>query len=107
MHASFIYISIIIILQQTSNAAIIAYANCFEKLGLDATALKSIDKSSSKPSTLRFDASTTYNFLKEVNVDVPVSRSYEETEETKGDSPSENSTKTKVMKVSADISHLI
>ena len=100
MHASSIYISII--LQQTSNAAIIAYSNCFEKLGLDATVLKSIDKSS-KPSTLRFDASTAYNFLKEVNVDVPVSRSYEETEETKGSSPAESSTKTKVMKVSADI----
>ena len=41
-------------------------------------------------------------FLKEVTVDVPVQRSYAETEESKGsDDPSKNTTKTKVMKVSS------
>ena len=54
----------------TSNAAIIAYMNCFEKLGLDAAVLKSIDKT--KPATLRFDSSTACKFLKEVKVDVPL-----------------------------------
>ena len=84
----------------TSNAAIIAYMNCLEKLGLTTDALKSIDKS--KPTTLRFESSTTCNFLKEVKVDVPADRSYEVKEEEKteeGDS-SKTTTKTRVMKVS-------
>jgi hypothetical protein len=79
----------------TSNAAIIAYMNCLERLGLDANALKSIDKT--KPATLRFDASTTWKFLKEVVVDLPAERSWEEKEETKGGILSK---KTRVMKVS-------
>ena len=79
----------------TSNAAIIAYMNCLERLGLDANALKLIDKT--KPTTLRFDASTTWKFLKEVVMDLPVERSWEEKEETKGGILSK---KTRVMKVS-------
>ncbi|KAL7525015.1 hypothetical protein ACHAXR_000822, partial [Thalassiosira sp. AJA248-18] len=81
----------------TSNAAIIAYMNCFEKLGLDAAVLKSIDKT--KPATLRFESSTSYKFLKEVKVDVPMDRSYEEKEETVESDPSKKTTKTKVMKL--------
>jgi hypothetical protein len=79
----------------TSNAAIIAYMNCLEKLGLDANALKSIDKT--KPATLRFDASTAWKFLKEVVIDVPAERSWEENEETKVGILSK---KTRVIKVS-------
>jgi hypothetical protein len=66
----------------TSNAAIIAYMNSLERLGLDVDTLKSIDKT--KPATLRFNASTTWNFLKEVVIDVPSEGSWEEDEETKG-----------------------
>ena len=47
-----------------TNAAIISYMNCLEKLGLDASVLKSIDKT--KPVTLRFDASARSKFLKKV-----------------------------------------
>ena len=64
----------------SSNAAIIAYMNCFEKLGLDASVLKKIDKT--KPATLRFEASASSEFVKEVAVDVPANRSYKTTEET-------------------------
>jgi len=66
----------------TSNAAIIAYMNCFNKLGLDADVLKCIDKT--KPATLRFDSATSWNFLKKATVDVPTEKSYEMKEETKG-----------------------
>jgi hypothetical protein len=79
----------------TSNAAIIAYINCLERLGLDANALNSIDKT--KTATLRFDASTTWKFLKEVLIDVHAERSWEENEETKGGILSK---KTRAMKVS-------
>lgn len=85
----------------TSNAAIIACMNCFEKLGLDAAVLKSIDKT--KPATLRFESSTSCKFLKEVEVDVPAARSYEEKEETKESEPSKNTTKTRVIKVITEI----
>ena len=85
----------------TSNAAIIAYINCFEKLGLDAAVLKSIDKT--KPATLRFESSTSCKYLKEVQVDVPVGRSYEENEETKGSDSSKTTTRTRVVKVRIDI----
>ena len=87
----------------TTNAAIIAYMNCLEKLGLTAEVLKSIDKS--KPTTLRFESSTTCDFLKEVKVDVPVDRSYEvkEEENTKEGESSKTTTKTRVMKVSTKI----
>jgi hypothetical protein len=79
----------------TSNAAIIAYINCLERLGLDANALNSIDKT--KTATLRFDASTAWKFLKEVVIDVPAERSWEENEETKVGILSK---KTRVIKVS-------
>ena len=85
-----------------TNAAIMAYMNCFEKLGLDASVLKSIDKT--KPATLRFEAIAGSKFLKKEEVEVPVcQRSYEEKEETKeetkdGDSP-KTTTKSRVMKV--------
>ena len=82
----------------TSNAAIIAYASCLERLGLDTNALISVD--GTKPVTLRFDASTTWEFSKEVGVDVPVERSWEDNEETRGDSSSK---KTRVMKVSGKL----
>jgi hypothetical protein len=80
----------------TSNASIIAYMNCLERLGLDANTLKSIDKT--KPTTLRFDGSSTWKILKEIEVDVPAERRWEENEETKGGF---SSNKAKVMKVSA------
>lgn len=84
----------------TSNTAIIAIVSCLEKLGLDSTALKSID-SKTKSTTLRFEASTTSKFIKEVTVDVPVQRSYEETEtvNSKSKKGTFEQTKTKVMKV--------
>ena len=83
----------------TSNTAIIAIISCLEKLGLDSTALRSINKT--KPTTLRFDASTTSKFIKEVAVDVPVQRSYEETEivNSKNKKGAFEQTKNKVMKV--------
>ena len=79
----------------TSNASIIAYMNCLERLGLDANTLKSIDKT--KPTTLRFDGSSTWKILKEVEVDVPAEIRWEENEETKGGF---SSNKAKIMKVS-------
>ena len=87
------------LVNSVTNTAIISYMSCFEKLGIDTALLKSIDKT--KATTLRFDATTSHKFLKEVTVDVPVQRSYAETEESKGDDPSKNTTKTKVMKVSS------
>ena len=88
------------LVNSVTNTAIISYMSCFEKLGIDEALLKSIDKT--KSTTLRFDATTSFKFSKEVTVDVPVQRSYAETEESKGsDDPSKNTTKTKVMKVSS------
>ena len=87
------------LVNSVTNTAIISYLSCFEKLGIDEALLKSIDKT--KSTTLRFDATTSFKFSKEVTVDVPVQRSYAETEESKGDDPSKNTTKTKVMKVSS------
>jgi hypothetical protein len=88
----------------TSNTAIIAIICCLEKLGLGSTILESIDKS--KPCTLRFDASTTSKFIKEVTVDVPVQRSYEEIEtiNSKSKKGTFEQSKHKVMKVSMHIS---
>ena len=86
------------LVNSTSNAAIIAYVNCLERLGLDTGTLKTIDKT--KPATLRFDVETKSNFLKEAVVDVPVGRSYEVTEETTDGDPSKKSMTSKVMKVS-------
>ncbi|EJK59017.1 hypothetical protein THAOC_20813 [Thalassiosira oceanica] len=77
----------------TTNAAIIAYMTCLEKLGLNGLILGSIvEGAGDKPLTLRFDVSTTPTFTKEVKVKVPMDRSYEQTEETAG------STVTKVFK---------
>ncbi|KAL9182668.1 hypothetical protein ACHAXT_013320 [Thalassiosira profunda] len=86
------------LVNSTSNAAVIAYVNALEKLGLDAAALKAIDKS--KAVTLRFEAETKSEFVEEKRVDVPVGRSYHETEEeTKsGGEKVEKTTKTRVMK---------
>jgi len=84
------------LVNMTSNAAIIADMSCFEKLGLDASVLKSIDKT--KSATLRFDSATACTFLKEVNVDVPLERSYELKEETTSSDPSKNTIKAKTMK---------
>jgi len=83
----------------TSNTSIIAIISCLNKLGLNTTVLQSMDKT--KPCTLRFDASTTAKFIKEVTVDVPVQRSYEETEtiNSKSKKGTFEQTKTKVMKV--------
>ena len=83
----------------TSNTAIIAIISCLEKLGLESNVLKNIDKT--KPSTLRFYASTTCKFIKEVTVDVPVQRSYEETEtvNSKSKKGTYEQTRNKVMKV--------
>eukprot|EP00581_Thalassiosira_minuscula_P032482 CAMPEP_0183784576 /NCGR_PEP_ID=MMETSP0739-20130205/66049_1 /TAXON_ID=385413 /ORGANISM="Thalassiosira miniscula, Strain CCMP1093" /LENGTH=996 /DNA_ID=CAMNT_0026028547 /DNA_START=118 /DNA_END=3109 /DNA_ORIENTATION=+ len=80
----------------TTNAAIIAFMNCFKKFGLDGDVLKSIDKT--KPATLQFELSTSSKFLKEVKVDVPVNRSYEESEVTTESDPSNTTTKKKVLK---------
>ncbi|EJK54483.1 hypothetical protein THAOC_25886 [Thalassiosira oceanica] len=69
----------------TTNAAIIAFMTCLEKLGLNGLILGSIvEGAGNKPLTLRFDVSTTPTFMKEVKVKVPMDRSYEETEETAG-----------------------
>ena len=65
----------------TANTAIIAYMNVLERFGLTTDVLKSIDKS--KPTTIRFEASTKLEFLKEVVVDVPMNWSYMEEEESK------------------------
>lgn len=59
-----------------TNAALIAYMNVFEKMGLDSSVLQSIDKT--QATTLRFDANLNCNLEKEVVVDIPINRSYEE-----------------------------
>mmetsp|Transcript_36045 Transcript_36045/g.85910 ORF Transcript_36045/g.85910 Transcript_36045/m.85910 type:complete len:950 (+) Transcript_36045:88-2937(+) len=67
----------------TTNAAIIAFMTCLEKLGLNGLILGAIvEGAGNKPLTLRFDVSTTPTFMKEVKVKVPMDRSYEQTEET-------------------------
>lgn len=79
----------------TTNAAIIAYMTCLEKLGLNGLVLSSIvEGAGNKPLTLRFDVSTTPTFVKEAKVKVPMNHSYEQTEETAG------SKATKILKVS-------
>ncbi|EJK48601.1 hypothetical protein THAOC_32587 [Thalassiosira oceanica] len=79
----------------TTNAAIIAFMTCLEKLGLNGLILGSIvEGAGNKPLTLRFDVSTTPTFMKEVKVKVPMDRSYEQTEETA------TNMATKVLKVS-------
>jgi len=80
------------LVNSVTNTAIIAYINCFEKLGLDMDILTSIDKT--KPVTLRFEASASHKFLKEKEVEVPLAEcTWSETEKTnEGDS---TSTKTK------------
>ena len=83
------------LVDRTTNAAIIAFMTCFEKLGLNRLILGSIVvDAGNKPLTLRFDVSTTPTFIKEVKVKVPMDRSYEETKEIVGIKV------TKVLKVS-------
>jgi len=95
----------------TSNVAIIAYANCLERLGLDVKTLmmisSSIDGGTNKSVTLRFDASTTWEFSKEVEVDVPAERSWEDNEETRGGDDNSSSKKTRVMKVSGKLTFFL
>lgn len=89
------------LVNSVTNTAIIAYLNCFEKLGLDMGVLTSIDKT--KPTTLRFEASISPKFLKEKEMEVPLAEcTWNETEETnKGDSSSTTTTtKSGVKKVS-------
>lgn len=80
------------LVNSVTNTAIIAYLNCFEKLGLDMDVLTSIDKT--KPTTLRFEASISPKFLKEKEMEVPLAEcTWNETEETnKGDSSSTTTT---------------
>ncbi len=75
-----------------TNTAIIAYMHCFENLGLRMAELSSIDRT--QPVTLRFEASTSRKFLKEIEVEVPlVECKLNEREETnKGDSSSSMTT---------------
>lgn len=65
----------------TTNAALIAYMNAFEKMGFDSNVLKSIDKA--KPTTIRFAANTNCKFVEEIVVDVPMERSVEEEQKTR------------------------
>ncbi|KAL7529655.1 hypothetical protein ACHAWF_003071, partial [Thalassiosira exigua] len=84
----------------TTNAAIAAYVTCLGKLGLDEAALRGLD--GTKPATLRFEASISREFLKEVVVDVPSNASHELKEEVvaeEGGEDSKKTTTTKVMKV--------
>ena len=64
-----------------TNTAIIAQMNILERLGLTADLLKSID--TTKPTTLRFQASDSCTFLKEQIVKVPMPHSFDTKEETK------------------------
>jgi hypothetical protein len=73
----------------TTNIAILAFITCLEKLGLDykaiiaaAVANKYKQKPTTATTTLRFDASTEWTFIKEVEVTVPMDVSWSETEET-------------------------
>eukprot|EP00980_Cylindrotheca_fusiformis_P013276 scaffold3375_cov153-Cylindrotheca_fusiformis.AAC.1 len=74
------------------NTSIIAQMNCLERMGLTSEVLKEMD--SSKSTTLRFQTSEKYSFLKEQNVDVPSDRSYETEEESKSSSTFFGNTKT-------------
>ena len=86
------------LVNKTANAAIIAYMNALEKMGLDVSVLKSID--TSKATTLRFDGYTACKFVKEVVVDLPSEVSYSEEHEVKSSSAIfGNSKKTRVSKV--------
>ncbi|KAL7479988.1 hypothetical protein ACHAW6_005701 [Cyclotella cf. meneghiniana] len=69
------------LVNSTTNAALIAYMNVFEKMGLDISVLKSIDKT--KPTTIRFDANTSCKFVKETSVDVPMVGRVEEEQKTR------------------------
>lgn len=64
----------------TTNAALIAYMNVFDKMGLSSSVLQSIDNT--QATTLRFAASMKSKFEKEVIVDVPMDKSYEEEHKT-------------------------
>jgi hypothetical protein len=63
-----------------TNTAIVAYMNILERIGLTKDILQKVDKS--KTTTIRFAASQSCQFLKEVSVDVPLPVSIKETEKT-------------------------
>ena len=86
-----------------TNAALIAYMNVFEKMGLDSGVLQSIDKS--QATTLRFEANLNCNFEKEVVVDIPMNRSYEEEHKTKSTGIFGNSEAKRVSKVCNCLRH--
>ena len=65
----------------TTNAALIAYMNVFEKMGLSSSILQSVDKMHA--ATLRFEASIRCTFDKELIVDVPTEINFEETKSAK------------------------
>ena len=68
-----------------TNIAIVSQLNVLEKLGLTKSVLQKID--SSKPTTMRFQASKNCTLLKEQIVDVPMEVSREKIEETNSNSP--------------------
>jgi hypothetical protein len=63
-----------------TNTAIIAQMNALERIGLTAEVLRSID--TSKPTTLRFQASDSCSFLKEQIVSVPMPHQVATVEDT-------------------------
>jgi hypothetical protein len=81
----------------TTNAALIAYMNVFEKMGLDINVLKSIDKT--KATTIRFGANTSCKFAKEMSVDVPMVRRVEEEQKTRSTGVFGHSESKRVLKV--------
>jgi hypothetical protein len=101
----------------TTNMAILAFITCLEKLGLDyktiiaAAVLLHKKSTTAATTTLRFDASTEWTFIKEVEVTVPMDVSWTENEETmvnnelgekndndNNNSPTTTEKKTRVMK---------
>ena len=84
-----------------SNVALISYMNVLEKFGLSGSVLKSIDKN--QATTLRFEAKMKSEFEKEMIVDVPMDRSYEEECSTKSTRIFGNSDSKRVSKVSEPV----
>jgi hypothetical protein len=82
----------------TTNAALIAYMNVFEKMGLNSSVLKSIDKT--KPTTIRFDANTNCTFEKEQDVNIPMQVTFEEEHKTKTSGIFGNADSKRISKVS-------
>ena len=69
-----------LLVEQMANTAIIAQLNVMTYFGLTKEVLQSIDKS--KPTTLRFQASTSCTFLNQEVVEVPMQRTEEEERRT-------------------------